>query len=47
MKKALALLANLRSRGIELNTDGARIRWRAAFMVNAPLKSRFYPTKQT
>jgi hypothetical protein len=36
MTPAEALLANLRSRGIELETDGTRIRWRPAFMVTAP-----------
>jgi hypothetical protein len=35
MKEAKALLADLRSRGIELETDGARLRWRPAFLVTA------------
>jgi hypothetical protein len=35
MTAAAALLANLRSRGIELQTDGARLRWRPVFLVNA------------
>jgi hypothetical protein len=35
--EAAALLADLRSRGIELETDGARLRWRPAFLVSAPL----------
>jgi hypothetical protein len=37
MTPAVALLADLRSRGIELETDGARLRWRPAFLVTAPL----------
>ena len=37
MKRAKALLADLRSRGIELETDGARVRWRPAFMVTVPM----------
>ncbi len=36
MNEATALLADLRSRGVELDTDGARLRWRPAFLVNAP-----------
>jgi hypothetical protein len=40
MKTAAALLADLRSRGIELETDGVRLRWRPAFMVTAPLAER-------
>jgi hypothetical protein len=37
MTPAEALLADLRSRGIELEADAAvRIRWRPAFMVTAP-----------
>jgi hypothetical protein len=32
-----ALLADLRSRGIEVQTDGTRLRWRPAFMVTVPL----------
>jgi hypothetical protein len=40
MTPALALLADLRSRGIELETDGARLRWRPAFLVTAPLAER-------
>jgi tRNA(Ile2) C34 agmatinyltransferase TiaS len=31
----MALLANLLARGIELQTDGARVRWRPAFLVKA------------
>jgi hypothetical protein len=34
------LLADLRSRGIELETDGARLRWRPAFQVPEPLAER-------
>src|SRR5262245_29945533 len=34
MTEAEALLADLRSRGIELQTDGARLRWRPAFLVS-------------
>ena len=33
MKTAAALLMDLRSRGIDLETDGTRLRWRPAFMV--------------
>jgi hypothetical protein len=40
MKAAEALLADLRSGGIELETDGVRLRWRPAFMVTAPLVER-------
>jgi hypothetical protein len=40
MTPAEGLLADLRSRGIELETDGARLRWRPAFLVNAPLAAR-------
>jgi hypothetical protein len=36
MTPAAALLADLRSRGIELETDGTRIRWRPSFLVTAP-----------
>ena len=36
MDEATALLANLRSRGIELATDGSRLRFRPSFMVTAP-----------
>jgi hypothetical protein len=36
MTPTAALLADLRSRGIELETNGARIRWRPAFLVTAP-----------
>jgi hypothetical protein len=36
MTTAKALLADLRSRGIELQTDGTRLRWRPAFLVTAP-----------
>jgi hypothetical protein len=34
MNEAAALLADLRSRGIEVETDGARLRWRPAFLVS-------------
>ena len=37
MTTAADLLADLRSRGIELETDGARLRWRPAFLVTDPL----------
>lgn len=37
MTPAAALLADLRSRGIALETDGARLRWRPAFMVTGPV----------
>lgn len=40
MTAAAALLANLRSRGIELETDGTRLRWRPAFLVTAPEAER-------
>jgi hypothetical protein len=36
MITAAALLADLSSRGIELETDGARLRWRPAFLVTGP-----------
>src|SRR5262249_17496045 len=36
MTSAEALLADLRSRGIDLKTDGCRLRWRPAFLVSAP-----------
>lgn len=36
MTAAAALLADLRSQGIELETDGARLRWRPTFMVTVP-----------
>lgn len=35
MTTELALLADLRSRGIEIETDGQRLRWRPTFLVNA------------
>lgn len=34
MNAAEALYADLRSRGIELETDGERLRWRPAFLVS-------------
>jgi hypothetical protein len=37
MTAAADLLADLRSRGIELETDGVRLRWRPAFMVTDPM----------
>jgi hypothetical protein len=37
---AADLLADLRSRGVELETDGARLRWRPAFLVSGPLAER-------
>jgi hypothetical protein len=37
MTIAQNLLANLRSRGIEFETDGARLRWRPDFLVSEPL----------
>lgn len=40
MTPAAALLADLRSRGIALETDGARLRWGPAFMVTGPLAER-------
>jgi hypothetical protein len=33
MITAARLLADLRSRGVELETDGTRLRWRPAFLV--------------
>lgn len=36
MTTAEALLADLRARGVEVETDGERLRWRPAFMVTAP-----------
>jgi hypothetical protein len=35
MTTAEALLADLRSRGVDLETDGVRLRWRPAFLVTA------------
>ena len=35
--KAADLLADLASRGIELETDGVRIRWRPPFLVTDPV----------
>jgi hypothetical protein len=40
MTDAALLLADLRSRGIELETDGARLRWRPAFLVTNPQQER-------
>src|SRR5262245_26639176 len=37
---AADLLADLRSRGVEVETDGARLRWRPAFLVSAPTAER-------
>jgi hypothetical protein len=37
MTAAAALLADLRSRGVELETDGVRLRWRPGFLVTGPL----------
>ena len=37
MTTAAALLADLRSRGIDLETDGIRLRWRPDFMVPKPV----------
>jgi hypothetical protein len=45
VKVPAALLADLRSGGIELETDGARIRWRPVFMVNAVLAERIRSQK--
>lgn len=36
MTPGQAFLADLRARGIELETDGSRLRWRPAFLVNGP-----------
>jgi hypothetical protein len=36
LSPAASVLADLRSRGIELETDGTRLRWRPAFLVTAP-----------
>jgi hypothetical protein len=35
-----ALLADLRARGIELETDGERLRWRPTFLVSEPLAAK-------
>src|SRR5262245_34293911 len=40
MTPAAALLADLRSRGVELETDGARLRWRPAFLVSGQMAER-------
>jgi hypothetical protein len=42
MTPAEALLADLRSRGIELETDGTRLRWRPSFLVTGPLAERIH-----
>src|SRR5262245_3414899 len=36
MREAEGLLADLRSRGVELETDGKRLRWRPSELVTAP-----------
>jgi hypothetical protein len=36
MTPAQILLADLASRGIQLETDGSRLRWRPGFMVSGP-----------
>lgn len=46
MTAAAALLADVRSLGIELETDGVRIRWRPAFMVAAPLAAKLRSHKR-
>jgi hypothetical protein len=46
MMAAAALLADLRSRGVELQTDGARLRWRPAYMVTGPLAERVQSHRQ-
>jgi hypothetical protein len=45
MSTSAALLADLRSRGIELDTDGSRLRWRPAFLVAAPEANRIRDCK--
>jgi hypothetical protein len=40
MTEAAALLADLYSRGVKLETDGARLRCRPGFMVTAPEAKR-------
>src|SRR5947209_1574919 len=35
MTEAVVLLADLRSRGVQLETDGSRLRWRPAALVTA------------
>lgn len=46
MTSASALLADLRSRGVEVETDGARLRWRPAFLVAGPTAERLRAHKQ-
>jgi hypothetical protein len=45
MTTATALLADLRSRGVVLETDGARLRWRPGFLVTAPEARRIRECK--
>jgi hypothetical protein len=40
-----SLLADLRHDGIELQTDGTRLRWRPAFMVSQPRASALLACK--
>src|SRR5262245_51441418 len=41
-----AMLADLRSRGVELETDGQRLRWRPAFLVSAGTQESILLHKQ-
>ena len=43
---AAALLADLRSRGIRLQTDGSRLRWWPAFMVSGPTAERIRASRE-
>jgi len=45
VNEAADLLADLRSRGVELETDGARLRWRPAFLVSASTAERIRARK--
>jgi hypothetical protein len=46
MIAAVALLADLNSRGIELETDGKRLRWRPAFLVSEELAKHIRTQRQ-
>jgi hypothetical protein len=45
MTPAAALLADLRSRGVEFDTDGARLRWRPGSLVRAAETSQVQDCK--
>jgi len=47
MTSAERLLADLRSRGVELETDGTRLRWRPAFLVTEPQRQMLVMSRAT